>query len=249
MSSSTLIHKSSSSKRWMLAALAAALAAAGYVWWARGQAQAELAASQHAQQASAQTSAWPAGAMAGGQEQVSIPKDPVVGDNRPSDITQEAWDALNKALANEPNKEKERNRLVSYLRYQRAVAQWSEMKDSPNVAGRQALARELSDQMPGHVANGEVNSGEANLLLAAIVRDIEPDPAKQQAWIENQRKALQSTQTPEQAQALAEEQRKNKQFEQEQNELVNRWRNSPAAEQDPATLEKQLQALREKIYK
>lgn len=248
MSSSTLIRQSSSRKPWALAALAAVAAAAAYVWWARGQAQNEMAASQHAEQASAQSGAWSARAAAG-EEQVAIPKDPVVGDNRPSDITPEAWDALNKALANEPNKEKERNRLVSYLRYQRAVAQWSEMKDSPNVAGRQALARELVEQMPQHMANGEVNAGEANLLLAAIVRDIEPDPAKQQAWIEAQRKALQSTQTPEQAKALEDERRKNEQFAIEQKKLVDEWRNAPVAEQDPATLEKRLQALREKIYK
>lgn len=247
MSSNTLIHKSSSATRWVLVLLAVAVAAGGYVWWARQQAQAELEVSQQAQ-AAKQPTPWAMGATAdGGQASPFFPKEPL-GDTRPPDITQDAWDALNKALANEPNKDKERNRLVSYLRFQRAVAQWSEMKDSPDVAGRQALARELAQQLPQHVANSEVNAGEANLLLTAIARDMAPDPAKQQAWVEAQRKALQSTQTPEQAKALEDERRKNKQFAEEQDAIVAEWRNAPAAQQDPATLEKRLQALREKIY-
>lgn len=241
-----LIHKSSSKQRWVLVLLAVAAAAGAYVWWARGQARVEMAAS-HAQ-GSPQSGAWFASSTsASSPAQAFFPKEPV-GEMRPPDISEESWDALNKALANEPNKDKERNRLVSYLRFQRAVAQWSQMKDGPDVAGRQALAGEIVQQLPAHMANAEVNAGEANLLLTAMAPDMEPDPAKQQAWIEAQRKALQSTQTPEQARALADEQRKNKQFAEEQAELVSRWQSTPAAERDPVTLEKQLQALREKIY-
>jgi hypothetical protein len=244
---STPIRTSSSKHRWVLALLAVAVAAGAYVWWARGQARIEVAASDQQALSPAKSSAWFAGGVAASQAQAFFPKEPV-GETRPPDISEESWDALNKALDKEPNKDKERNRLVSYLRFQRAVAQWSQMKDGPDAAGRQALAHEIVGQLPTHMANSEVNAGEANLLLAALAPDMEPDPAKQQAWIEGQRKALQSTQTPEQVQALAEEQRKNKLFAEQQAEIVSRYQNTPAAERDPVTLEKQLQALREKIY-
>lgn len=176
-----------------------------------------------------------------------IPRGPV-GETRPADITQDAWDALNKALENDPNKAQERQRLVSYLRFQRAVTQWSEMKDGPNVAGRQALARELVDQLPAHAGNGEVNSGEASLLLRALAGDLEPDPTKQQAWINSQMSRLQGTQSEAQAKALADEKRKNDEFAALQADLVAKWQNTPTANRDPATLESQLQALREKVY-
>lgn len=59
---------------------------------------------------------------------------------------------------------------------------------------------------------------------------------------------MQGTQTEDQAKALQEEKRKNEDFARQQAELVARWQKSPVAEQDPATLERQLQALREKVY-
>ncbi|KGM39753.1 hypothetical protein JY96_06155 [Aquabacterium sp. NJ1] len=242
--STTLVRKSPS-KLWLLAL--AVLAVGVYIWLRHGQAQSDQDQHQKAL-APAPNGMWPsAGPVAAADGQGFIPKGPV-GETRPADFTQEDWDALNKALEKEPNKVQERNRLVSYLRFQRAVSKWSEMKDGPNVAERQGLARELVQQLPTHVANGEINSGEASLLLTAVATDLEADPAKRQAWVEAQRNQLQGTQTEDQAKALQEEKRKNEDFARQQAELVARWQKSPVAEQDPATLERQLQALREKVY-
>lgn len=244
MSSLTLIQKSPS-KLWLIAL--AVLAVGVYVLLRAGHTEAEPASSQKAL-APAPNGMWPsAGPGGAGDGQGFIPKGPV-GETRPADFSQEDWDALNKALENEPNKAQERSRLVAYLRFQRAVSKFSEMKDGPNVAERQALARELVQALPSHVASGEVNSGEATLLLTAVANDLEPDPAKRQAWVEAQRAQLQGTQSEEQARALQEEKRKNEDFARQQAELVARWQKSPVAEQDPATLERQLQALREKVY-
>lgn len=245
MSTPLITKRSSRVWLWLLAGVAAV--AAGWVWWqhSAGPLPDEQAA---APKTAASVSAWPVQAGPdGGASGPFISNEPV-GDTRPPDFSEQDWQALNKALEKEPNKEKERNRLVSYLRFQRGVSKWSEMKDSPNVAERQALARELAAQLPSHVANGEVNSGEASMLLTAIATDLEPDPAKRQAWVETQRTQLQNTQTSEQAQALQEEKRKNEVFAAEQAELVAKWQQTPAQNRDPATLEAQLQALREKVY-
>lgn len=244
--STTLIDKSSS-RRWLWLPVVALAAAGAYVWWQHSSGGAD--GSTHPQAlAPAPGEGWPITASAGGGGgQPLIPRGPV-GETRPADITQDAWDALSKALENDPNKVHERQRLVSYLRFQRAVTQWSEMKDGPNVAGRQALARELVDQLPLHAGNGEVNSGEASLLLRALAADLEPDPTRQQAWIDTQMNRLQGTQSEAQAKALAEEKRKNDEFAALQADLVAKWQNTPTANRDPATLEAQLQALREKVY-
>lgn len=244
--SATLVQKSPS-KLWLLAL--AVLAVGVYIWLRHGQAQSDQDQEQRQKAlAPAPNGMWPsAGAAGAGDGQGFIPKGPV-GETRPADFTQDDWDALNKALEHEPNKAQERNRLVAYLRFQRAVSKWSEMKDSPNVAERQGLARELVQQLPSHVARGEINSGEASLLLTAVANDLEADPAKRQAWVEAQRAQLQGTQTEEQAKALQEDKRKNEDFARQQAEVVAHWQKSPVAEQDPATLERQLQALREKVY-
>ncbi|HEX5355389.1 MAG TPA: hypothetical protein VFW93_04165 [Aquabacterium sp.] len=242
---STLIDKSSS-KRWLWLPVVAVAAAGAYVLWLHSVSGADSAS--HPQALAPTPGGWPITTSAGNNEgQPLIPRGPV-GDTRPADITQDAWDALNKALENDPNKVQERQRLVSYLRFQRAVTQWSEMKDGPNVAGRQALARELVEQLPLHAANGEVNSGEASLLLRALATDMEPDPTRQQAWIDQQLSRLQGTQSEAQAKALADEKRKNDEFAALQADLVAKWQNTPTANRDPATLEAQLQALREKVY-
>lgn len=246
MSSATLINKSSS-KRWLWLLALAVPAACAYLWWQQShQLDGEQAQAQQAKAVSHTTGGmWPsAGPGEGGS---FIPKGPV-GDVKPADFSQEEWDTLNQALEREPNKVQERNRLVSYLRFQRAVTKWSEMKDSPNVAERQGLARELVQQLPGHVANGEVNAGEAAMLLTAMATDLEPDPARRQAWVESQRNQLTSTQSPEQARALQEEKHRNEVFAAAQAEIVARYQKLPPASQDPAVLEAQLQALREKVF-
>lgn len=171
-----------------------------------------------------------------------------VGDTRPADITPDDWDALNKALASDPHPAQERQRLVAFMRFQRAVTQWSEMKDGPNVAARQALARELVDQLPLHVGNGETNSGEAFMMLRAVAGDLEPDPAKQQAWMDAQISKLSHASTDVQAKAIAAEKRQNAEFASLQAELVAKWQGLPVARRDPADLAAQLQALREKVY-
>lgn len=248
--SAAVINKSFS-KLWLLAL--AVLAVGIYVWLGRGQSSTET--EQHAKalapapnDTKGTNGIWPSAGLNGQADGAGFIAKGPVGESKPADFSQEDWDALNKALEKEPNKAQERNRLVNYLRFQRAVAKWSQMKDGPNVAERQSLARELVQEMPTHVANGEINSGEATLLLTAVAADLESDPAKRQAWVDAQRAKLQGTQSEAQTAALQEEKRKNEEFARLQAEVVARWQKSSVAEQDPATLERQLQALREKVF-
>jgi hypothetical protein len=242
----TLINPSLT-RRWLWLPVLAVVAAGAYVWWQHSQ-KGEPGAQRAQALPPASSSPWPITSLSAVRDSEPLIPRGAVGDERPADITQEAWDALNKALENDPNKVQERQRLISYLRFQRAVTQWSEMKDGPDVAGRQALARELASQLPLHVGNGEVNSGEASLLLRAIVGDLEPDLSRQQAWIDSQLARLNSKQSDAQVKALAQEKLKNDEFASLQAALVAKWQNTPPANRDSAALAAQLQALREKVY-
>lgn len=222
--------------------LVAAVAAA--MWWWPDQG-AEVQATVAPSTASGM-GAWPLSAQVGSSGASPLPE--VVGDARPADFSQADWDALNRALANEPNQSQERTRLVSYLRFQRAVAQWREWQSGPVTSQRQSLARDVVAQLPGHVANGEVHAGEALTILASLAPDIEPDPTRRTAWLDEQKARMQATQTEAQAQALKAEKAKNEDFAAQEAVIVARWQSTPEASRDPVTLENQLQALREKVY-
>jgi hypothetical protein len=177
---------------------------------------------------------------------MSLPK--VATDARPADISETDWMALNKAVEAEPNKPKERQRLIDYLRFQRATEQWRAMNGNPDVSNRQALGRQLLNMLPQHVANGELNSGETTLLLHALAQDLSPDPQQRQAWIDAQMQGLAAMQNPDLERALAEDRRKNADFARQQGEIVNKWRSAGPGGGDAAALEGQLQALRERVY-
>lgn len=242
----SLINKPSS-KRWRWLAVPAVMAVATLAWWVSDRGEA-LQQGRGGTAASSSASLWPMQASVGqAPDPLLIPREPV-SDARPADFTPEDWAMLNKALEGLPDKAQERNRLVAYLRFQRGVSQWRELQGDPNVAGRQALARALLELLPPHVAQGEVNAGEALMMLGALAQDLEPDPARRPAWVDAQRLRLQGTQTDAQRKVLDDERRKNEQFAAQQAEIVARWQSSPEASQDPQTLEQQLQALREKVY-
>jgi hypothetical protein len=169
-------------------------------------------------------------------------------DARPADFSEADWIALNKAVEAEPDKPKERQRLVDYLRFQRATEQWRAIKGNPDVSHRQALARELLNMLPQHVANGELNTGETTLLLHAFAQDLVADPTQRQAWIDAQIHNLAAMQNPDLERTLAEDRRKNADFSRQQGEIVNKWTSGGPSRGDVAALETQLQALRERVY-
>jgi hypothetical protein len=241
---STVIRLNSS-KRWVWGLVLLVLVALALAWWVQGRAGGE---SPVQVSASDGRSAWPTVPTAADEtDKLMFSKEPV-GEARPADFSQSTWDTLNAALANAPNKDQERTRVVSYLRFQRAVSKWGEMTSGAATPERVELAHQIMDEMPVHVASGEVNPAEAMAAIAALAIDMEADQSKRAAWIESQRVRLKATETPAQAQALQAEKDKVKRFEEEKAAITSRWMSSPEASRDPATLESQLQALRERVF-
>ena len=109
-------------KVWVLVPLV--LGALAVAWWVHGRAGGESPVQGSASEG---RSAWPTVPMAADEtDKLMFSKEPV-GEARPADFSQSTWDTLNSALANAPNKDQERTRVVSYLRFQRAVSKWGEM--------------------------------------------------------------------------------------------------------------------------
>jgi len=244
---STLIRQTAS-KRWLWMLLPVAAIAIAVVWWV--QKPAEGVQAQAASAVADGRSAWPTTPSTGSDDEADklLFSKAHVGEAKPADFTQDAWDTLNKALASTPNKDQERDRLVSYLRFQRAVSKWGEMTNGPATPERVALARQVVDEMPTHVGNGEVNPAEAIAAVTAMAMDLEPDASKRAAWIDAQRERFKSTETPEQAKALSDEQAKVKQFEAEKAAITVNWMKSHEAGSDPATLQEQIDALRVRTF-
>jgi hypothetical protein len=241
----TLIHHTR--KRWLWALLPVALIALAVVWWTRQPAEPDQ---QTVAVADSGRSIWPTapGGTSDDEADKLLFSKEKVGEAKPADFTQNAWDTLNKALESNPNKDEERNRLVSYLRFQRAVTKWGEMTNGPATPERVELARQVMQEMPTHVSNGEVNPGEAMMAVTAMAMDLEPDEAKRAAWIEAQRARMKAMESPEQAKALRDEQDKVKKFEAEKDAITARWMSSHEPGSDPATLQEQIDALRARTF-
>lgn len=90
-------------------------------------------------------------------------------------------EALESALADHPDKTDELNRLIEYSRFQKQVALWSELQSGPLDAERSTLGAHLLASLPAHYNRGELMGPQALLMAKALIKDIEPNPQRQDA--------------------------------------------------------------------
>src|SRR5690606_40794313 len=165
-------------RTWFLALLLGVAVGAGIWWW---QEQAEPPVAEPAEAQAAKPRARKASAMP--DSALLVP--PTVGDDgRPSDFTPEEWAALKDAMAQTPNPRAELERVVKYLRFQKGFEQWQTLQDGPDVLTRRKLAEKLLAELPDRVAQVEVTCGEALLLQATLMGDIEPNEGMRQQRLE-----------------------------------------------------------------
>jgi hypothetical protein len=157
-------------RTWFLALLVGAAVGAGVWWWqAKAPSRVPDAAKEGVQAAKPKN-----GSQATPDLALLVP--PTVGnDGRPSDFAPEEWAALKSAMAQTPNPRAELERVVKYLRFQKAFEQWQSLQDAPDVLARRKLAEKLLEQIPERLAQSEVTAGEAALLQSALLADIEPN--------------------------------------------------------------------------
>lgn len=227
-------------RTWFLVLLVGAGVGAGIWWWQTQRASQPAAVVQESASVSKPV------AVAKGDE-VAIDSallvTPSIGDDgRPSDFTQEEWAALKSAMAQTPNPRAELERVVKYLRFQKAFEQWQALENAPDVATRRKLAEKLLEQVPERLAQAEVTYGEAMLLQAALIADIEPNEGMRQQRIEQAQARLKESAPQAEADTLLPE------YKRREAAIVAAYQALPESRRDPAQLTKDLDAARIAVY-
>jgi hypothetical protein len=207
----------------LIAILAAAFAAA--VLWSPWQAAEAPATTPAAQRGTAP----PAATVVPGRASAAVaaPAAPAT-DGVPPGLTAEQWARVEAGLASHPQPAAERARLRGYFVWSDAVQRWRGARHDA------ALARLVDAGLPARLANAEVSAAEARALKAALLQTLLPDPADHLAALQ----AFDAT-LPQPAGPSAQE----REFLQRQTAIVAAWQAQPAAQRDPAALQRQLDAL------
>lgn len=221
-----------------------ALAGAGGWWWVS---HSESPAPVQAD--SVQASAWP-GVSADSKmvESALVTAPAVMEDGRPADFTPEDWAALKEAMAKTPNPKAETERVVKYLRFQRAFEQWNNLKDSPDVAHRQELAKRLLEQVPERMRNGETTMGEALMLTTALWSDLEPNELVRKQRIDEAKAILANSAPKLDQEQVARDAAQLAEYKRREAAIVADWQAKPAAQRDQGKLEESLESARRAVY-
>jgi len=222
---------------WFLALLVGIAVGAG-VWWWQTQAPSQPAAE-------APVTKPPVVARRGGEAMAdsALLVPPEVGeDGRPSDFMPEEWTALKDAMAQTPNPRAEMERVVKYLRFQKAFEQWQSLQDAPDVVMRRKLAEKLLAQVPERLAQAEVTYGEAVLIQSALLADIEPNEGLRQQRIEQAQAKLSASVPAAAPDPLVPE------YKRREAAIVAAYQALPESRRDPAQLTKDLDAARIAVY-
>lgn len=110
---------------------------------------------------------------------------PVMNDGRPSDVTPEDWDILNKALARQGADKAEAQRIVSYLRYQRSFENWQQLDQEKDAHKRRLMAQSLLAEIPERMAKGEFSAIEGQMMSAVLLTETTSDEAERTRIIED----------------------------------------------------------------
>jgi hypothetical protein len=234
---------------WALTLLLGAGAGAGVWWWqALDAPRAGVQAAQVAPEPVAQPAPKPSKPLQPMSEVALLVPPKVLADGRPADFSPEDWAALQDAVSRSPTPRAELERVVKYVRFQKAFERWQSLQDSPDNLSRRYLAQKLLDEVPERLKQGEVTYGEAMLLMSALVADIEPDETVRQQRLEKLQAVLTEAapqaepgQSARDASLLAE-------YKRREAAVVAAYQSLPEARRDPAQLSRDLDAVRISVY-
>lgn len=169
---------------------------------------------------------------------------------KPAFMAASEWDLLVAALANDGARDAELARIVAYRGFQHQLDQWRHMQPEGDARQRQALARQLLDRIPQHLASREISGAEALVLIdelaAGSPHASQADQARQAAL---QQLALAHARMTEADQtAQASEQRKLADYKQREAMILRQWLAQTAAQRDQADLERQLLTARQAAF-
>lgn len=247
--------------RWAIwAAVAGGLAVVGAMAWHEGEVAApESPASPHstaqvapAPEASPLITAGPqasasASASANGQPQAA----------RPAWLAEAEWQELQSAFAHHPQREAEIARALSFVQFQREVAQFQQWRENAAAAAATAptglltLARALRATLDQRMARHEVSAPEALKLQSALLDVLVPDDTERAQQLQQWRsQQLANTARAASSPSAVQDER----FLRAQQALVSQWQQQQQQQQPagaarpPEELFAQMEALRQQTY-
>ncbi len=113
---------------------------------------------------------------------------PIVGiiQTRPEFVSATEWNILQALSENSQNPDKELNRLVNSLRFNKLLEHWknSSISSDQTVNSRpetlQVLADQLLQELPDHLKQGQISEQEVRELQKKLLKDAEPDPEQRE---------------------------------------------------------------------
>jgi len=196
----------------------------------------------------------PAGASATSSMQpvaTNAPFDaPVAGNATPmQNDTSADTVALNTAMATQPDGEKQLNRVLSYLKYQREFERWQGMQDEVPEADLAALGVRLLNDLPQYVADRSMTQPEGDFMCGMILSRIETNPAMQETRITSCQASVKAV-----APAVDTQEAMNRvdceaDYRARESTLVAAFQALPSARRDPAKLQADLDQAYEAVYR
>jgi len=230
---------------WFIA-LTLAAGVVGVWWWTSGHAGQEAAMKAEASAAAA--SAASAAHRAAMPDSAILVSPKVMDDGRPSDFSVEDWAALKSAMAKMPEPEAELERVVKYLRFQKGVAQWQSLQDGSDLAKRKQLAERLLDQVPERLTQSELTFGEATLLQAALMTDLEPSEELRRQRLEVLQQQLKSAAPQLDPQQQARDENLEREYKRREAAIVADYQSRPESQRNHDKLEQDLDAARRAVW-
>lgn len=114
----------------------------------------------------------------------------ILADGRPSDVAPPVWSALSQAIAHKPHLKPEVDKVVSYMRFQKQFEYWQTLEGTRDVQQRRQLGQSLLEEMPARLSGGEFTMSEAQMMVGALMSDLEPDEKKREQVIEDWNRKL-----------------------------------------------------------
>jgi hypothetical protein len=227
---------------WFIA-LTLGVGVVGVWWWTSGHAGQEAA-----MKAEASASAALAVRKAAVPDSAILVAPKVLDDGRPSDFSVEDWTALKSAMSKTPEPEAELARVVKYLRFQKGVAQWQSLQDGSDLTKRKQLAERLLDQVPERLAQSELTYGEATLLQAALMADLEPNEDVRRQRLEALQPQLKAAAPQIDPQQQARDENLEREYKRREAAIVADYQSRPESQRNHDKLEQDLDAARRAVW-
>jgi hypothetical protein len=111
---------------------------------------------------------------------------------RPDYISDMEWTMLQGVANQAQDPQAELTRLVNSLRFNKQLEMWQDLPADADPSKRATLARALLDDLPERVKMGNFGLNDAKGMAEQMVKDVEPNEAKQGARLKKEHKRLET---------------------------------------------------------